>query len=254
MMTSVWHRHRALAVAVWLALAVLTPRLAAQDLATTSRTAVIEQAKAEKAAASRPYEPNKVESAIDRAEDIFLSGRLHWHPFFESAYAGGGFTLGRRLPALRQRLQHHRPARQHHLLGIQADRGRVSGAAPVRPARSVVGDRRLARGDLGGLLRDWHGTHVGGRPRQLRVHAAVRLRHARLLAHATSVPAAGRPRALPMVTGVRRRLRPLGRGGLHARRRCPALAHRRPTSTCRAPPASTRASHRATRGAAGSTA
>jgi Omp85 superfamily domain len=94
MMTSVWQRHGALSVAVWLAVAVLTPRLAAQDLATTSRTAVIEQAKAEKAAASRPYEPNKVESAIDRAEDIFLSGRLHWHPFFESAYAGGGFTLG----------------------------------------------------------------------------------------------------------------------------------------------------------------
>ena len=63
-------------------------------LATTSRTAVIEQAKAEKAAASRPYEPNKVEAAIDHAEDILRTGGLHWHPFFQSAYAGGGFTLG----------------------------------------------------------------------------------------------------------------------------------------------------------------
>jgi len=87
-------RHRILAVAVWLALAVLTPRLAAQDLATTSRTAVIEQAKAEKAAASRTYVPNKVEAAIDYVEDILSTGGLHWHPFFQSAYAGGGFTLG----------------------------------------------------------------------------------------------------------------------------------------------------------------
>ena len=87
-------RHRTLAVAVCLAPAVLTPRLAAQDLATTSRTAAIEQAKAEKSAVVKPYEPNKVEAAIDKAEDILTSGGLHWHPFFESAYAGGGFTLG----------------------------------------------------------------------------------------------------------------------------------------------------------------
>ena len=89
-----WRRHRVLAVAVWLALAFLPSLVAAQDLATTSRTAVIEQAKAEKVAASRPYEPGKVEAAIDRAEDILRTGGLHWHPFFDSAYAGGGFTLG----------------------------------------------------------------------------------------------------------------------------------------------------------------
>jgi hypothetical protein len=94
MMTSMWHRHRVLAVAVWLALAFLPSLVAAQDLATTSRTAVIEQAKAEKVATSRPYEPTKVEAAIDHAEDILRTGGLHWHPFFQSAYAGGGFTLG----------------------------------------------------------------------------------------------------------------------------------------------------------------
>ena len=31
---------------------------------------------------------------MDRAEDLFLDGDLHWHPFFDSAYSGGGFTLG----------------------------------------------------------------------------------------------------------------------------------------------------------------
>jgi len=94
MMISLWHRHRACAVAVWLALAVLPCNVLAQDLAATSRAAVIEQAKAEKAAAAHPYEPNKAEAWVNRAEDILSSGGLHWHPFFESAYAGGGFTLG----------------------------------------------------------------------------------------------------------------------------------------------------------------
>ena len=38
--------------------------------------------------------PTKAETYIDRAEDLLLTGGLHWHPFFDSAYAGGGFTLG----------------------------------------------------------------------------------------------------------------------------------------------------------------
>lgn len=88
------HRHRVVAVAVWLAIAAVPLEVMAQDEAPTSRVGVIEQAIAKKGAVLEPYEPNKVEDTIDRAEDIFLSGRLHWHPFFESAYAGGGFTLG----------------------------------------------------------------------------------------------------------------------------------------------------------------
>jgi hypothetical protein len=59
-----------------------------------SREAEISRAKAEKAKALQPYEPTRVETYLDRAEDLLLSGRLHWHPFFQSAYAGGGFTLG----------------------------------------------------------------------------------------------------------------------------------------------------------------
>jgi hypothetical protein len=88
-------RHRWLTLGVCAAVvAVAAPSVTAQERAATSRTATIEQAKAEKTSQLRPYAPNKVEAALDRAEDILISGRLHWHPFFESAYAGGGFTLG----------------------------------------------------------------------------------------------------------------------------------------------------------------
>ena len=42
----------------------------------------------------KPYAPNKAELWVKELEQTFLSGQLRWHPFFESAYRGGGFTLG----------------------------------------------------------------------------------------------------------------------------------------------------------------
>ena len=47
-----------------------------------------------KATQLKPYEPNKAEVWVKKLEEQFLTGALHWHPFFTSAYAGGGFTLG----------------------------------------------------------------------------------------------------------------------------------------------------------------
>ncbi len=82
---------RALAVCLAVALSFVS---AAAVRAQDSREAEIAQAKAEKAKALHPYVPSKAEGYIDRAEDLLLSGGLRWHPFFESAYAGGGFTLG----------------------------------------------------------------------------------------------------------------------------------------------------------------
>lgn len=68
---------------------------AAQDRPpATTRAALIEQAQADNAAKAHPFEPGKAERILDRIEGTFLSGRLKVHPFFESAYAGGGFTLG----------------------------------------------------------------------------------------------------------------------------------------------------------------
>jgi hypothetical protein len=58
------------------------------------REAEIVAAQAAKSKDLKPYEVGAVEKWFNRAEDLALSGRLHWHPFFDSAYAGGGFTLG----------------------------------------------------------------------------------------------------------------------------------------------------------------
>jgi Omp85 superfamily domain len=59
-----------------------------------TRAAEIEQAQAAKAATLHPFTPGRVEAAIDRAESLLVTGKIHLHPFFDSAYAGGGFTLG----------------------------------------------------------------------------------------------------------------------------------------------------------------
>lgn len=59
-----------------------------------SREAAIEQEQAAKAGAVHPYEPNKAERLFDKLDKLLAGGQLTWHPFFESAYSGGGFTLG----------------------------------------------------------------------------------------------------------------------------------------------------------------
>ena len=59
-----------------------------------SRQAEIEQRQAEKAQALHPYESNKAERVFERLDALLAGGSLKWHPFFQSAYAGGGFTLG----------------------------------------------------------------------------------------------------------------------------------------------------------------
>jgi hypothetical protein len=66
----------------------------AQESETATRASLIEQARAAKAAASQPYTPGTAEKYLDYAENFLKNGQLHWHPFFNSAYAGGGFTLG----------------------------------------------------------------------------------------------------------------------------------------------------------------
>jgi Omp85 superfamily domain len=58
-----------------------------------TRTAVLEQQQAERAKALHPYVPNQAEKYVDYAEQILSTG-LQWHPYFESALSGGGFTIG----------------------------------------------------------------------------------------------------------------------------------------------------------------
>jgi hypothetical protein len=66
----------------------------AQEAGPATRTSLLEQEQAEKAAVLKPYTQGAAEKWLDYAENYLKQGQLHWHPFFDSAYAGGGFTLG----------------------------------------------------------------------------------------------------------------------------------------------------------------
>lgn len=59
-----------------------------------TRAAAIAAQQQEKAGDLRPYEPNRAEQWVRQAQELLTGQNLQWHPFFESAYRGGGFTLG----------------------------------------------------------------------------------------------------------------------------------------------------------------
>jgi hypothetical protein len=60
----------------------------------STRQAEIEQEQAEKVKTLHPYVISTGERVMNKVEDITVNGGLHWHPFFDSAYHGAGFTLG----------------------------------------------------------------------------------------------------------------------------------------------------------------
>ena len=66
----------------------------AQAAPAPSRQALIEQEQADKQTNSKPYVANKGERLFQRLDAVIAGGSLKWHPFFDSAYSGGGFTLG----------------------------------------------------------------------------------------------------------------------------------------------------------------
>src|SRR5262249_34988733 len=67
--------------------------LVAQTPEPDTRAEVLAQAQAEKSTELHPYVPTKAEHYIDYAEQILTTG-MKFHPFFTSAYSGGGFTVG----------------------------------------------------------------------------------------------------------------------------------------------------------------
>jgi hypothetical protein len=67
---------------------------ATQAAPASSRREAIEQEQAAKVPLLRPYTPTKVEKYFERFDAVIAGGTLKWHPFFDSAYSGGGFTLG----------------------------------------------------------------------------------------------------------------------------------------------------------------
>jgi len=66
----------------------------AQQPEPTTRQGAIEQAQAEKAKDLKPYVPTKAEWWAQRVENVLTGQRRRPRPYFDSAYAGGGFALG----------------------------------------------------------------------------------------------------------------------------------------------------------------
>jgi hypothetical protein len=91
-------RHVAAALAGVLTALVTLPTMSgtawAQAPEPATRQAAIEQAQAEKAKALHPYVPNRGERLAARLNGLLTGGTPSWHPFLDSAYAGGGFAFG----------------------------------------------------------------------------------------------------------------------------------------------------------------
>jgi outer membrane protein assembly factor BamA len=60
----------------------------------TTREQAIEQEQGEKAQKLTPQQPSKGEALVARLQEAISGQHLKWYPYFESAYNGGGFTLG----------------------------------------------------------------------------------------------------------------------------------------------------------------
>jgi hypothetical protein len=59
-----------------------------------SRHAALERRQAEKAAGLSSYRSGRVERFFRQVDRILEGGTLRWHPFLDSAYNGGGVTIG----------------------------------------------------------------------------------------------------------------------------------------------------------------
>jgi hypothetical protein len=59
-----------------------------------TRQAAIEAQQAAKSRALDVYTPTRGERIFRRADALISGATITWHPYFQSAYSGGGFTLG----------------------------------------------------------------------------------------------------------------------------------------------------------------
>jgi hypothetical protein len=59
-----------------------------------TRAETIADQQQEKASQQQRYTPNKAERWVKQAEELLTGDVASWHPFFDSAYRGGGFTVG----------------------------------------------------------------------------------------------------------------------------------------------------------------
>ena len=66
----------------------------AQSQEPTTREAVVEQDQAEKSQNLHAYTPTRAERWMAEAQEALTATERNWHPYFESAYPGGGFPFG----------------------------------------------------------------------------------------------------------------------------------------------------------------
>ena len=211
----------------------------AQQPAPDTRAGRIAAQQQEKSKQLKHYEPNKAEVWVKKLEQQFITGSLRWHPFFQSAYAGGGFTLGAGYAAHVSSVQHDRRSRQLHVQRLQTDGESSSRRRGCSTAAGPCGARRLARGDAGRLLRDWHRQHLADDRTNYSFQQPYGSAMLERASGAELVHARRRRRILPVGPAPGR-----GHDGRRSKRstrppRCRAWAPRSPTCTCRAQPPST---------------
>lgn len=87
-------------VGVWRLVAIVAlaagvaASVGAQEPEPQTREAAIEQAQAEKSKNLHPYVPTRGERVMGKVDAILAGTANTWHPFFETADYGAGFTLG----------------------------------------------------------------------------------------------------------------------------------------------------------------
>lgn len=134
------------AAILWL---LTTPALA-QPPAPDTRAQAIAAEQAEKSARLEPYLGNKAERVVNGLEEAFLGGRIRIHPFFESALAGGGFTLG--------------AGYRHHVSSYNSVdvRGSITFSGYKRAEVEFLAPRALDRRGVVSVLGGWReATEVG---------------------------------------------------------------------------------------------
>lgn len=136
-------------VAVSLTVLIIATPLFAQPSPQT-REAEIVAAQKVKAGELKPYEVGRVEQLVNDLEDAVLSGRANWHPFFENAYAGGGFTLG---------VGHFTHVSSYNIVDI---RGSITPAGYKRIETEFLAPRMFNRRGVLSVIGGWReATQVG---------------------------------------------------------------------------------------------
>ena len=223
MFRSVNRRHivrgTTLTVALVLSTAATPPEGWAQTPAPAAdtRAAIIVAAEQAKAKEVKPHERGKGEAIFKKLEEAFITGNLHWHPFFDERLCRRRLHARRRLRAARQPYNLIDVRGSLTFSRLQAGRGRVPGAAAVQPAR-----------------RRCRCSAAGAKPRRSASTASARGRHRATIAPTTAsrsrtCPArievrptrrlfvvGGGLEVLAVEAGAGQRHGAVGRGGLHA--------------------------------------